>query len=790
MKEETLDHSHKFTWLFFTVLFAFVSGAMAKVVFVGWFEVTPSRSTEVWGYDPANGTEEDNIRKNFNLHRGRWWNYYERGSWYLAYGYYKAAESDFREVVKKRPTDKRDCRTYGMHFRDCFAHRELGIILYYRAIQEKTKTDRLSLLEKSIKEIEKSLKQAESSRAAFFLNLSKESLWKAKDEDVTAPAITVENAIRSGENWAVVFCNPRTVHLDIRVTDDQSGVGAIWVNEERLFVERSAPTISKTVHIPIDAVDPWIVVHAKDLVGNDSPPILVKVELDIKPPVIFGTIDPRQIISDGLITAKYSARDDLGLSTIQIDNQKIDCNGRRKYDIVIQIKAEPGKSSTELQATDLAGNTTKSEVDLLSKDSLTKQHVNPTSHLARFIYINQGLWSTHAWPRAFPAFLRDNTFNLAVRTPAYDMQEIYLGSQVERATRAETPLIIFKRHFPVFEFDNYREVPGGYLVTDAQYELQGKPKHSAGVTGIAVGDYTIDIKPHHDENTFSSFSKIVPFQDYGEKKVEVKALYADGTAVPHATPLTFRRDPHPITEPDSVYSVIVLPLIPLGTPSKTRPGSQYPSLWDAVVGCKLYDPIFGEYHRFDCRKMQGLDRNTLKTDLREPTPHRLRGEVRRLGRKLGVDLGICGYITERNENLDIKIYIEDIEKGASLAVDPNKNPIDVHGPKDKFDPYYLNLLIDKLKDSIPLVYGEVIEIKRKRIISVSVGKQKGLFPNQKLYFFEKETVPSGDNLYNRLAQATVVKPLEGRSEVKVAVTDHGKNPLLGLKADDLFIKTK
>ena len=62
-----MDHSHKFTWLLSTILFAFVSGATAKVVFVGWFEVTPSRSTEVWGYDPANGTEEDNIQKNFNL---------------------------------------------------------------------------------------------------------------------------------------------------------------------------------------------------------------------------------------------------------------------------------------------------------------------------------------------------------------------------------------------------------------------------------------------------------------------------------------------------------------------------------------------------------------------------------------------------------------------------------------------------------------------------------------------------------------------------------------------------
>lgn len=723
-----MDYSYKFKWLLFAILFAFVSGATAKVVFVGWFEVTPSRSTEVWGYDPANGIEEENIRKNFNLHRGRWWNYYERGSWYLAYGYYRAAESDFKKVIKKRSTDKRDCRTYGMHFRDCFAHRELGITLYYRAIKEKL--GKLILLENSIQELETSLKQAMSSRAAFYLNLSKKSLWTAKGEDVNVPVITVKNAIRSGENWAIVFRNPRTVQLDICVTDDQSGVGAIWVNKEKLFVERSAPKISKTLHVPIDTIKTWIVVHAKDLVDNYSPPFLVKVEPDIKTPVTFDTIDPGQTISDGLVIAKYSAHEDLGLSTIQIDDQEIDYNGQREYDTAIQIKAEPSKSSMELRATGLASNTTKSVVNLLSKNNRTKQHVNPSSRLARFTHLNRGRWSTHEWSRPFSAFSRNNTFNLAVRTLSYDMHEIYLGGQVERWTRNE----------------------------------------------------------------------ILPFFNYGEKRIEVKALYADRTAVPYAIPSTSQTDQHPIIEPNSVYSVIVLPLIPLRTPGNLSLRSQYRSFWDAVVECKLLDPILGDYyHRFNCRKMQGLDPNTLKTDLSDQQD--IRSMVRNLGHNLGVDLGICGFITKVNGRLNIKIYIEDIERNALLAVqDPNNNPIDIYGPipvqdpknkpidiyglKNDFDPYME--LINKLKNSIPRIHGNVKRIweKNYKIISIDVGTQKGLFLGQKLCIFEGVIDPSAKNLCNRLAQAIVVSPIEGRSVAKT------KKSLRGWKKEEIFISTK
>jgi len=92
-----------------------------------------------------------------------------------------------------------------------------------------------------------------------------------------------------------------------------------------------------------------------------------------------------------------------------------------------------------------------------------------------------------------------------------------------------------------------------------------------------------------------------------------------------------------------------------------------------------------------------------------------------------------------------------------------------------------------LHESIPRVYGEVKEIKRKMMVEILAGKKKGIFPNQKLCFFEKK---KDNSLCSQVAQATVKRPGEGRSDVKVTPGKRGKNPIRGLKEENLFIRTK
>jgi len=90
--------------------------------------------------------------------RGRWWQYYERGvSWSLG-GFSREAEQDLRACLRLRGTDARRARTYGLHFVQCFAHRELGAVLFERGE-----------LDEAEREVLASLAQEPSAKAEYLL---------------------------------------------------------------------------------------------------------------------------------------------------------------------------------------------------------------------------------------------------------------------------------------------------------------------------------------------------------------------------------------------------------------------------------------------------------------------------------------------------------------------------------------------------------------------------------------------------------------------------------------------
>ena len=63
--------------------------------------------------------------------RGRWWNYYDRGRWFLDQESWEEAEQDLRVALGGRSRDQFWPRTYGLHFLpEYFPHRELGVALY------------------------------------------------------------------------------------------------------------------------------------------------------------------------------------------------------------------------------------------------------------------------------------------------------------------------------------------------------------------------------------------------------------------------------------------------------------------------------------------------------------------------------------------------------------------------------------------------------------------------------------------------------------------------------------
>lgn len=95
--------------------------------------------------------------------RNRWWHFYERGLSWADAGDDARAIDDFRQCLRLRRTDARLARTYGMHFVQCFAHRELGAALLRRGD-----------LDGAERELELSMAQEPSAKAEHLLRQVRE----------------------------------------------------------------------------------------------------------------------------------------------------------------------------------------------------------------------------------------------------------------------------------------------------------------------------------------------------------------------------------------------------------------------------------------------------------------------------------------------------------------------------------------------------------------------------------------------------------------------------------------
>jgi hypothetical protein len=752
----------------------------------------PPPNSKVWGYNTANGTGKKDIMDNFNLLRGRWWNYFERGSWYLAYGYYQEARQDFEVVIEKRPTDKRDARTYGMHFRDCFGHRELGITLYFLAMREGAEVDKLSLLEESIKQLDLSWQHAPSSRGAYFRNLAEGNFWKNSGRDVTGPSISVENAARKGENWAVVVCNRSIVELNIHVTDYQSGVREIWVDDKSLFLEKPDRSITRTVHKPADIHDRWIVIRARDLAGNDSWPITVKVQRDTSPPLILTTISPDEKMPQELIAVEYSAQDNLGLRMIQMENQTINCNDRRQCEGVFHIKTTPDKSNIELAVVDLAGNITKGVVDLPRRNSHTRKRMVPISSGSGFVKLWH--WTKPTWPRTSLAFSLDNTLHLPLWASVDAKQDTYIYDQPILTTLETTSSTASPLMSPEFVFDDYRDVEGGYRVRGEQYLVQGMLKYADEVTGVAVDESTIEFKPRNGENVTLRFSEPVHLPNTGMKEIEVSALY-ENDRVPYFKPLKVKRVEDPIMALSSVYDIIVLPLEQKYVPGNSKgvhrtPEMTYEKIKQAFEECQLYDSnSYKPFARFDCSAMKDLDANNIEARIADINDSSLGYKVLELGKRLreegtGVDLGVFGTVVETPNDIEIRLDVADIETRENLTAG---RPIDIFVSKGQpgWQRKCIEGLTSKLVTRIPRVSGQVT---RKPYLSdkivINRGKDNDIFLGTHLCIFLKKT---DNNELRKVVEAAVTTLEPSSSEAVVVESSDAEGSIKNVRKGLMFI---
>jgi len=197
-----------------------------------------------------NGTQYGVTKGRF---RGRWWNYYERGRSFADGEFWAEAEKDFRIALAGRSRDQLWPRTYGLHFvREYFPHRELGVTLYHQG-----------RVEEAIEELEASLDQQKSARAAYFLDEVRKVWIEARDADADPPTIEILSPAPSDVLGAMSVCVKG-------VARDDTFVKEVAVGGESFPVYVSAPELpfEQEVALAPGANDIEIVVT--DLMGRTA----------------------------------------------------------------------------------------------------------------------------------------------------------------------------------------------------------------------------------------------------------------------------------------------------------------------------------------------------------------------------------------------------------------------------------------------------------------------------------------------------------------------------------------
>lgn len=200
--------------------------------------------------------------------RDRWWNYYERGRSFLEGGFPAEAESDFRTALAGRGRDQLWPRTYGLHFiPEYFPHRELGIALFHQG-----------QVEESIPELERSLSDRFSARAAYYLDEARKKHLESQDVDKHPPEVTVSSpdaTVPIGDMQILVS----------GVAHDDTYVAAVTINGHAFDVRVSAPEVAFSYSVPMEPGDNAIEITATDLLGK-STTTRVNLQIDIDGPVV------------------------------------------------------------------------------------------------------------------------------------------------------------------------------------------------------------------------------------------------------------------------------------------------------------------------------------------------------------------------------------------------------------------------------------------------------------------------------------------------------------------------
>ncbi|NUO08482.1 MAG: hypothetical protein HUU08_07360 [Candidatus Brocadia sp.] len=647
--------------------------------------------TDAWRDYFKPGRSKEEITRDFNLYRGKWWNYYVRGRWYADGGYLDEAIRDFKKSISLRGKDRRLARSYGLHFWEYFAHRELGIAYYTQKKYEDAR-----------KELETSLSTADSARAKFYLNKCNEAILKTTMGDREPPIIQVTSHT-DGE-----IINTPTAKLEGFAVDD-CYVNSIHVQGKRIFIELAEKKLDFSEDIPLHRGENVIHLEASDLLGK---PVRrdFKLTLDTRPPVL--SLDDIQIHrrnGNQIAAVKGIALDDYGVKSLSINNTEISLPSGKEADFKQDIVLTDGQNIS-FKIVDMAGNETRGRQQIDTKASLWPEDLMKGPRYALHTVYNPILIAASKMDGfTVSRLLASQDTNVlqpsSISLPRQKEDKAGINSAPAQNTGTDTiPPVIHTDVKPA-------------VVNNTNIFMSGDAHDDSGIDKLFVNEHPLDIRP--GKHVF--FNHLLTLTD-GENAVTVKAVDLHGNET-QLSPVKITKKTFELLETDARYTVALLPLRVF-----TEQGIPVETTYSMLLKAFDEEPKRFNFVERDRAKLEEIlqEQKISNTELTAPDTAIKIGKIR------AAEGMLFGAIEEDAKGINISLRLVDTETTQVIA------NADVYGEDKSVKnlEWLIHGLSLKVKQQFPMVQGDVIHVSGNGF-HINAGASSGIGVGMKLLLFRE-----------------------------------------------------
>lgn len=642
------------------------------------------------------GSSREEITRDFNLYRGKWWNYYVRGRWYADGGYYDEAIQDFKKSISLRSKDERSARSYGLHFWEYFAHRELGIVYYNQERYEEAK-----------KELETSLSTADSARTKFYLNKCNEAILKITKSDQEPPQFKISSHA-DGE-----FVNTPIINLKGVVSDDCcANCNNILIQGKKLFIELAEKNINFSEDVPLQPGENVITLEASDLTGKSTKKNLTVIR-DIHPPILY-LDDVRIYQKDGkqIASVKGTVVDDYGLMELYINDTEVHIHSHKEDHFDEDIALTDG-NNISFKVVDIAGNETKGKQQVDTKASLWPEG---TQNKVKYVYHSTNKHILIAASKfdksSIKSLLASQDVDVSQSSPQ-DSPEPDENNGEEEKPEQTLPQSTEKDTVPPTIHTDIKSS----IVHDANLFFSGDAHDDNSVAKLFVNQNPLGIRQgkHVFFNHFLTLNE-------GENTITVKAVDLQGNET-QLPPVKITKKTFALLETDARYTVALLPLRVF-----TEKGVLSETIYSMLLKAFDEEPKRFNFVERDRAKLEEIlhEQKISNTELTSPDA------AIRIGKIRAAEGMLFGAVEEDAKGINVTLRLVDTETTRVLA---NADVYDEDKSIKNLE-WLMRGLSLKMKRQFPMIEGNVIHVSGNGF-HVNTGAKSGVGVGMKFLLFRE-----------------------------------------------------